>query len=53
VSIKDRSSSPGKQVELCTDAFGILWGPVNYLVSVTAWSNRNCYSMVVVEGRMR
>jgi hypothetical protein len=30
-----------------------LWGPVNLVASVTAWSNRNCYSMVGVGGRMR
>jgi hypothetical protein len=30
-----------------------LWGPENLVASVTAWSNRNRYSMVVVGGRMR
>jgi hypothetical protein len=30
-----------------------LWGPVNLVVSITAWSNHNHYSMVVVGGRMR
>jgi hypothetical protein len=39
--------------EICTDACRILWGPVNLVPSVTAWSNRNRYSMVVVGGRMR
>jgi hypothetical protein len=39
--------------EMCTDAYGIIWGPVNLVASVTAWSNRNRYSMVVVGGRMR
>jgi hypothetical protein len=39
--------------EMCTDACGILWGPINLVASVTAWSNHNRYSMVVVGGRMR
>jgi hypothetical protein len=39
--------------EKCTDACGILWGPVNLVAFVTAWSNHNRYSMVVVGGRMR
>jgi hypothetical protein len=39
--------------EMCTDACGILWGPVNLVASVTTWSNHNRYSMVVVGGRMR
>jgi hypothetical protein len=30
-----------------------LWGPVNLVTSVTAWSNRNRYSKVLVGGRMR
>jgi hypothetical protein len=30
-----------------------LWGPRNLVASVTAWSNRNRYSIVVVGGRMR
>jgi hypothetical protein len=30
-----------------------LWSPVNLVASVTAWSNHNRYSMVVVGGRMR
>jgi hypothetical protein len=39
--------------EMCTDACRILWGPTNLVASVTAWSNRNRYSMVVVGGRIR
>jgi hypothetical protein len=30
-----------------------LWGLVNLVAYVTAWSNRNCYSKVVVRWRMR
>jgi hypothetical protein len=30
-----------------------LWGPINLVASVTAWSNHNRYSMVDVGGRMR
>jgi hypothetical protein len=30
-----------------------LWGPINLVASVTAWSNRNHHSMVVVRGRIR
>jgi hypothetical protein len=30
-----------------------LWGPVNLVVYVAAWSNGNRHSMVVVGGRMR
>jgi hypothetical protein len=33
VSVKDRSSSPGEQVELCTGTYGIFWGPTNILAS--------------------
>jgi hypothetical protein len=29
------------------------WGPVNLVASVTVWLNRNHYSMVVIEVRMR
>jgi hypothetical protein len=32
---------------------GDLWGPENLVASVTAWSNRNRYSLVYVGGRMR
>jgi hypothetical protein len=39
--------------EMCIDTCRILWGPVNLVASVTAWSNHNRYSMVVVGGRMR
>jgi hypothetical protein len=39
--------------EMCIDACEILWGPINLIDYVTAWSNRNRYSMVVVGGRMR
>jgi hypothetical protein len=45
--------APVDKFEMCTDACGILWGPINLVASVTAWSNRNRYSMVVVGGRMR
>jgi hypothetical protein len=45
--------APVSKFEMCTDACGILWGPVNLVTSVTAWSSRNRYSMVVVGGRMR
>jgi hypothetical protein len=30
-----------------------LWGPINLVASITALSNRNHYSKVVVGGRMR
>jgi hypothetical protein len=30
-----------------------LWGPRNPVASVTAWSDRNHYTIVVVGGRMR
>jgi hypothetical protein len=30
-----------------------LWGPVNLVASVPAGWNHNCYSKVVVGGRMR
>jgi hypothetical protein len=30
-----------------------LWGLINLVASVTAWSNLNHYFMVVVGGRMR
>jgi hypothetical protein len=30
-----------------------LWGPINQVASITAWSNCNHYSMVVVGGGMR
>jgi hypothetical protein len=45
--------APIDKFEMCTDACGILWGPINLVVSVTAWSNYNRYSMMVVGGRMR
>jgi hypothetical protein len=45
--------APVDKFELCTDSYVILWGPVNLLAYVTAWSNRNRYSMVVVGERMR
>jgi hypothetical protein len=48
----DRLTSVDK-FEMCTNTCGILWGPVNLVASVTAWSNRNRYSMIVVGGRMR
>jgi hypothetical protein len=44
---------PVDKFEMCTDTCGILWGLVNLVASVTAWSNRNRYSMVAVGGRMR
>jgi hypothetical protein len=53
MSVKDQSSGPVDKFEICTDAFMILWGPINLVAYVTAWSNRNRYSMVVVRGRMR
>jgi hypothetical protein len=45
--------APVDKFEMCTDTCEILWGPVKLVASVTAWSNRNSYSMVVVGGRMR
>jgi hypothetical protein len=30
-----------------------LWGLVNLVAYVTTWSNHNCYSKVVIGGRMR
>jgi hypothetical protein len=39
--------------EMCIDTCEILWGLINLIAYVTAWSNRNCYSMVVVGWRMR
>jgi hypothetical protein len=45
--------APVDKFEMCSDACRILWGPVNLVASVTAWSNHNRYSMVVVGGRMR
>jgi hypothetical protein len=45
--------APVDKFEMCTDACGILWGPVNLVAYVIAWSNCNRYSMVVVGGRMR
>jgi hypothetical protein len=53
VLVKDRLSGPVDKFEICTDACMILLGPVNQVASVTAWLNRNCYSMVVIGGRMR
>jgi hypothetical protein len=40
--------APVDKFEMCTDTCGILWGSVNLVVSITAWSNHNRYSMVVV-----
>jgi hypothetical protein len=48
----DRLASVNK-FQMCTNACMILWGPVNLVASVTAWSNYNRYSMVLVGGRMR
>jgi hypothetical protein len=45
--------APVDKFEMCTDACGILWGPVDLVAFVTTWSNYNRYSMVVVGGRMR
>jgi hypothetical protein len=45
--------APVDKFEMCTDACEILWGLVNLVASITAWSNHNRYSMVVVGGRMR
>jgi hypothetical protein len=45
--------APLDKFEMCTDTCGILWGLVQLVASVTAWSNHNRYSMVVVGGRMR
>jgi hypothetical protein len=45
--------APVDKFEVCTDACGILWGPVNLVASVTARSIHNRYSIVVVGGRMR
>jgi hypothetical protein len=45
--------APVFKFEICSDTYGILWGPINLVASVTAWSNCNRYSMVVVGGRMR
>jgi hypothetical protein len=44
---------PVNKFEMCTDAYGILWGPINLVASITAWLNHNRYSVVVVGGRMR
>jgi hypothetical protein len=48
----DRHASVSK-FELCTGTCGIYCGPVNLVASVTAWLNRNRYSMVDVRGRLR
>jgi hypothetical protein len=45
--------APVDKFGMCTDACRILWGPVNLVASVTAWSNHNRYSIVVDGGRMR
>jgi hypothetical protein len=45
--------APLDKFEMCTDTCGILWDLVHLVASVTAWSNHNRYSMVVVGGRMR
>jgi hypothetical protein len=45
--------APVNKFEMCTDVCGILWGAVNLIDSITAWSNHNRYSMMVVGGRMR
>jgi hypothetical protein len=45
--------APVDKFEMCSNACGILWGPVNLVASVSAWSNHNHYSMVVVGGRIR
>jgi hypothetical protein len=45
--------TPVNKFEMCTNAYRILWGPINLVASITTWLNHNRYSMVVVEGRMR
>jgi hypothetical protein len=45
--------APVNKFEMCIDECRILWGPINLVASVTAWSNCNRYSMVVLGGRIR
>jgi hypothetical protein len=45
--------TPVDKFEMSTDACGILWGLINLVAYVTAWSNCNRYSMMVDGGRMR
>jgi hypothetical protein len=54
MSIKDRIMlGLNEQVLIMYWHMWDLWGPVNQLAFVTAWSNCNRYPMVDVWGRMR
>jgi hypothetical protein len=54
MSIKDHVVlGPVKQALIMYWRMQDLWSPVNLVASVTAWSNHNCYSLVVVGGRIR
>jgi hypothetical protein len=54
MSIKDRVVlGLDEQVLIMYWRMWDLWGPVNLVAFVTAWSNHNRYSKVVVGGRMR
>jgi hypothetical protein len=54
MSIKDRVVlGLDEQVLIMYWCMWDLWGPVNLVASVTAWSNYNHYSMLDVGGRMR
>jgi hypothetical protein len=51
MSIKDHIVlGPVKQVLIMYWRMRDLWGPVNLVASITAWSNCNRYSLVVVGG---
>jgi hypothetical protein len=50
--VKADRLAPVSKFELCTGKCGIYYGPVNLVASITAWSNRNRYSMVDVGERM-
>jgi hypothetical protein len=54
MSIKDRIMlGLDEQVLIMYWRIQDLWGPINLVAFVTAWLNHNCYSKVVVEGRIR
>jgi hypothetical protein len=54
MSIKDRVVlGLDEQVFIMYIRMWDLWGPLNLEASITAWSNRNRYSKVVVGWRMR
>jgi hypothetical protein len=42
-----------KQVSIMYCHMQELWGPVNLVAYVIAWSNCNCYSKMVVKGGMK